>query len=227
MPPRSASIRSARRAAIDSSSIASSELACPCRISRRVLLENRAAVADDVLPIEAAQQRLDSRMGEQMVDRGEIPQALERVAHGGRANFSRSRQRAAGSRQWAVGSGNGSTATGGERWVSTPLTRQYMHCRLPSCQLPADMAEAPGSRTQPPRRSGEQTGFEDREGHRAPFASTADRFHPAVFDIKPRAPGPEDYKCGRGETAGCATLILSVLRATCHDDCVSTATCRD
>jgi hypothetical protein len=33
------------------------------------------------------------------------------------------------------------------------------------------MAEAPGSRTQPSRSTREATDFEDREGHRAPFAS--------------------------------------------------------
>ena len=35
------------------------------------------------------------------------------------------------------------------------------------------MAEAPGSRTQPSRGQREATDFEDREGHRAPFASIA------------------------------------------------------
>src|SRR5580765_7643268 len=34
------------------------------------------------------------------------------------------------------------------------------------------MAEAPESRTQPSRSTRETTGFEDREGHRAPFASS-------------------------------------------------------
>jgi hypothetical protein len=33
------------------------------------------------------------------------------------------------------------------------------------------MAEAPGSRTQPARETRAATDFEDREGHRAPFAS--------------------------------------------------------
>ena len=33
------------------------------------------------------------------------------------------------------------------------------------------MAEAPGSRTQPARETRAATGFEDREGHRAPIAS--------------------------------------------------------
>src|SRR5919108_5790985 len=33
------------------------------------------------------------------------------------------------------------------------------------------LAEAPGSRTQPSRSTREATDFEDREGHRAPFAS--------------------------------------------------------
>jgi len=33
------------------------------------------------------------------------------------------------------------------------------------------LAEAPGSRTQPSRGQREATDFEDREGHRAPFAS--------------------------------------------------------
>jgi hypothetical protein len=36
---------------------------------------------------------------------------------------------------------------------------------------PSRMAEAPGSRTQPSRGQREATDFEDREGHRAPFAS--------------------------------------------------------
>ena len=36
---------------------------------------------------------------------------------------------------------------------------------------PSRMAEAPGSRTQPSRDQREATDFEDREGHRAPFAS--------------------------------------------------------
>jgi hypothetical protein len=44
------------------------------------------------------------------------------------------------------------------------------------------MAEAPGSRTQPPRAQRGATDFEDREGHRAPFASNIDPggFAPAV-----------------------------------------------
>jgi hypothetical protein len=33
------------------------------------------------------------------------------------------------------------------------------------------LAEAPGSRTQPARETRAATGFEDREGHRAPFTS--------------------------------------------------------
>lgn len=33
------------------------------------------------------------------------------------------------------------------------------------------MAEACGSRTHPSRETREATGFEDREGHRAPWAS--------------------------------------------------------
>src|SRR3954470_24195950 len=37
---------------------------------------------------------------------------------------------------------------------------------------PSRMAEAPESRTQPSRSTRETTGFEDREGHRAPFASS-------------------------------------------------------
>src|SRR5687767_14646219 len=43
---------------------------------------------------------------------------------------------------------------------------------------PPKMAEAPGSRTQPARVKRAATGFEDREGHRAPFASFLDRRGP-------------------------------------------------
>src|SRR6478672_7219833 len=43
------------------------------------------------------------------------------------------------------------------------------------------LAEAPGSRTQPSRSTREATDFEDREGHRAPFASSG----PSVQRILP------------------------------------------
>jgi len=41
---------------------------------------------------------------------------------------------------------------------------------------PSRMAEAPGSRTQPSRGQREATDFEDREGHRAPFASVEELY---------------------------------------------------
>src|SRR5919107_1902601 len=44
------------------------------------------------------------------------------------------------------------------------------------------MAEAPGSRTQPSRSPREATDFEDREGHRAPFASSL------IRGLRPRTP---------------------------------------
>ena len=41
-----------------------------------------------------------------------------------------------------------------------------------------ELAEAPGSRTQPSRSTREATDFEDREGHRAPFASRRSANYP-------------------------------------------------
>jgi hypothetical protein len=50
------------------------------------------------------------------------------------------------------------------------------------------MAEAPGSRTQPSRDQREATDFEDREGHRAPFASVAVR--PRLATVRGIIPQP-------------------------------------
>jgi hypothetical protein len=59
-------------------------------------------------------------------------------------------------------------------------TRQFACLGLASRREPEEesepegsrrLAEAPGSRTQPSRDQREATDFEDREGHRAPFAS--------------------------------------------------------
>jgi len=48
----------------------------------------------------------------------------------------------------------------------------HNHVRIPrQPQGARSLAEAPGSRTQPSRGQREASGFEDREGHRAPFAS--------------------------------------------------------
>jgi hypothetical protein len=53
-------------------------------------------------------------------------------------------------------------------WLAT--SERSGHRQFP---LASRVAEAPGSRTQPSRGQREATDFEDREGHRAPFASIA------------------------------------------------------
>src|SRR5829696_1702310 len=56
------------------------------------------------------------------------------------------------------------------------------------------MAEAPESRTQPSRSTREATDFEDREGHRAPFASSF------ILSLEPEAIRDQLLPFARDET---------------------------
>src|SRR5512138_587756 len=83
--------------------------------------------------------------------------------------------------------------------------------------LASRMAEAPESRTQPTRETRAATGFEDREGHRAPFASIT-RLSPEPEPVEQQLLGLRDDVPDVVPAPPPAVRVRFVVAARPHDD---------